>query len=274
MPAIHIDNPSDSRLADYRLRSDPELLRTRGLFVAEGRIVVARLLTDQRHRVRSLLLNPAAHREFAETLAPWIAQIPTYVCKTTDFASITGFNIHRGCLALAERPEEMPWDQVTANARTLVVLEGVSNADNVGGVFRNAAAFGADAVLLSPTCCDPFYRKAIRTSMAATLRVPVARVTPWPDRLKDLREAGFTVLAFTPREDAVCLTSFFEAARPARLALIFGGEGEGLTGPALQFAHTRVRIPIRSEVDSLNLTVAAGIALFWAAARGRAGPGM
>ena len=102
------------------------------------------------------------------------------MCETPDFLGITGFNLHRGCLALVERPAAIAPCQILRDARTIVVLEGVANADNVGGVFRNVAAFGADGVLLSPTCCDPFYRKAIRTSMGATLRVPFARIDDWP----------------------------------------------------------------------------------------------
>jgi len=263
VPEIQIENVDDRRLADYANVSDAELLKRRGLFVAEGRLVVERLLADGRYRVRSVLLNAAAHDALAPTLAPWVDELPIYICKTSDFSPITGLNIHRGCLALAERPMEMSCEKLTAEARTLVVLEGVANADNVGGVFRNAAAFGVDAVLLSPTCCDPFYRKAIRTSMAAALGVPFARVHPWPDHLQALRDAGYQLIAFTPAVDAESLASVARSAGPARLALMFGGEGDGLTSTVQQLADVRVRIPIRPEVDSLNLAVASGIVLSW-----------
>jgi tRNA G18 (ribose-2'-O)-methylase SpoU len=138
----------------------------------------------------------------------------------------------------------------------------VSDADNVGSVFRNVAAFGAGPVLLSPACCDPLYRKAIRTSMAATLRVPFARVDPWPDRLSVLRAHGFALVALTPRDPAEDLDVFASRARGAKLALLIGNEGAGLTPAVEAAADYRVRIPIRSDVDSLNLAVAAGIAMY------------
>jgi tRNA G18 (ribose-2'-O)-methylase SpoU len=139
----------------------------------------------------------------------------------------------------------------------------VANADNVGGVFRNAAAFGAGAVLLGPACCDPFYRKAIRTSMAATLRIPFARLEPWPDALESLRADGFAIVALTPDPSARSIGEFHRHAPSGRLALLFGSEGSGLTGGAQALADERVRIPIQPAVDSLNLAVASGIALSW-----------
>jgi tRNA G18 (ribose-2'-O)-methylase SpoU len=150
---------------------------------------------------------------------------------------------------------------VLRDARLVVALEDVANADNVGGVFRNVAAFGADAVLLSPSCCDPFYRKAIRTSMAATLRVPFVRINAWPEGLSDLRTRGFTLVALTPREPAQALDAFARAARPDRLVLLVGAEGAGLSPAVERAAHVRLRIPVRPVVDSLNLAVATGIAL-------------
>jgi tRNA G18 (ribose-2'-O)-methylase SpoU len=142
------------------------------------------------------------------------------------------------------------------------VLEGVGNADNVGGVFRNAAAFGADLVVLSPGCCSPLYRKAIRTSMGATLRVPFVHVTDgWPGTLTTLRGAGFTLVALTPREPAVALDDLAARLAPAPLAVIVGAEGQGLTAAVEAAADVRVRIPILPSVDSLNLAVAAGIVL-------------
>src|SRR5262249_23063259 len=157
---------------------------------------------------------------------------------------ITGYNIHRGCLALAVRPAPAALDDVLRAARTVVVLEGVTNADNVGGVFRNAAAFGAGAVLLSPTCCDPLYRKAIRTSMGAVLSVPFARAAPWPAAISLLRSRGFTVGALTPRDPAEHLDVFAAdvSARHDRpkVALLIGTEGAGLTQEAESVADRRV----------------------------------
>jgi tRNA G18 (ribose-2'-O)-methylase SpoU len=188
--------------------------------------------------------------------------VPIYVCGAADFLGITGHDLHRGCLALAARPAPPPIDALLAPARTAIVLEAVGDADNVGGVFRNVAAFGGGPVLLSPACCDPLYRKAIRTSMAATLRVPFAGLDPWPDALSVLRAHGFALVALTPREPAEDLEAFASRARGAKLALLIGNEGTGLTPAVEAAADSRVRIPIRSGVDSLNLAVAAGIALY------------
>lgn len=260
MERIH--GPDDPRVAEYRGISDPELVRARHLFIAEGRLVVRRLIESGRYTLRSLLLSDATFRDF-EALLPAIAPtIPVYVGNAADFTSITGYNIHRGCLALAVRPEVPAIDELLGSTHTVIVLEGVTNADNVGGVFRNAAAFGAGAVLLSPTCCDPLYRKAIRTSMAAVLRIPFARIDDWPAGLSQLRSHGFTIVALTPREPAEELDTFASRPKPPKLALLVGTEGSGLTPEVETAADCRVRIPTRDRVDSLNLAVAAGIALY------------
>ena len=260
-----VSDPADPRLHDYIVVSDPELARDRGLFVAEGRLVVRRLIEDGRHTFRSLLVSDAALRSLDPVVAAIPEQVPIYVCAGRDFVGITGHDIHRGCLALVERlPARRLSDLLhgspLAPGTTLVVLEGVTNPDNVGATFRNAAAFGAAAVLLSPSCCDPLYRKAIRTSMAATLRVPYALVNPWPDGLADLRAAGFVLTALTPSPTAQPLAEF-RPAGSTRIALLVGTEGEGLSRGAEALADCRVRIPVQPEIDSLNLAVATGIAL-------------
>ena len=259
MAVVPIVAPDDPRIADYRALRDGELLRGRSLFVAEGRLVVERVLRDNRYRVLSLLLNPASHEALdrAGLLTP---DLIAYVCAPTAFRDITGVDVHRGCLGLVQRAPAVPWRDVVKGGRLVVVLEDATNADNVGGAFRNAAAFGADAVLLSPACCDPLYRKAVRTSMAAVLRVPYAHLTPWPEGLEELRAEGFTVAALSLRKPAIPLERFAQSP-PDRLALLVGTEGAGLTGRAEAAADMRVRIPIRAEVDSLNLAVAIGIAL-------------
>jgi tRNA G18 (ribose-2'-O)-methylase SpoU len=256
-------NPTldDPRLADYRGVSDPELARSRGLFVAEGRLVLKRLIADGRYRLRSVLVSEAARRDLEPSLARVASEAPIFVCDTAVFTRVTGYHLHRGCLALVERPPQRSLDDVLRLVNLAVVLEGVANADNVGGVFRNAAAFGAGAVLLDPTCCDPLYRKAIRTSMGATLVTPFARLGEWPSSLNALREAGFTLVALTPREPSEAIDAFVARPRPPRCALIVGAEGVGLTPAVESMANHRVRIPIAPEVDSLNLAVAAGIAL-------------
>jgi tRNA G18 (ribose-2'-O)-methylase SpoU len=256
-----VSGPDDSRLADYRRVSDPELVRRRGLFVAEGRLVVRRLIDDGRHRVRSLLVSDAALESLRPALARLDSTVPIYVCAVEDFVGVTGYNIHRGCLALAEPRAAIAVGDLLESATRIVALEDVANPDNVGGVFRNAAAFGFDAVLLSGACCDPLYRKAIRTSMAATLRVPFATLEGWPASLTTVRAHGFTIVALTPNEPAEDVDEFARRLRPGRLALLVGAEGAGLSEAALQLAHGRVRIPIKPEVDSLNLAVATGIAM-------------
>jgi tRNA G18 (ribose-2'-O)-methylase SpoU len=261
MPVVHLESLDDPRIVEYRALSDPELARSRGWFVVEGRLVLRRLLEDGHFGIRSVLLSPAARRAVEPLLDRLGSELPVYVCRARDFLNITGFNIHRGCLALVERPADRSIRGVLHGARTVVALEAVANADNIGGVFRNAAAFGVDAVLLSPTCCDPLYRKAIRTSMAATLRVPFARFEQWPQGLASLRDQGFTIAALTARHGAQPLEAFAAAKRPDRLALLVGAEGTGLSDEAISFADTEVHIPIRPDVDSLNLAVAAGIAL-------------
>ena len=187
--------------------------------------------------------------------------MPIYVCETEEFAAITGFNLHRGCLALAERPDVRAFEDVMRAADLLLVLEAVTDADNIGSAFRNAAAFGA-SVLLSEACCDPLYRKAIRTSMGSTLRTPYARLEHWPRDLATLKSEGFTLVALTPRADAIDLPTCARKQRQ-RLALLVGSEGPGLSAEAEALADVCVRIPIAAAVDSLNLATATGIALYY-----------
>jgi tRNA G18 (ribose-2'-O)-methylase SpoU len=267
MPVIPIDDLADPRVADYRNVPDPELLRGRGVFVAEGRYVVRRLLATTRFVTRSLLLTPAAYDSLAD-VHTHRDSLPTYLVSQDAMNAITGFNIHRGCLAIGERPASVPWQTLARDARRLVVLEGVANADNIGGVFRNAAALGADAVLLGPSCTDPLYRKAIRTSMGAALQVPFARMEQWPDDLVRLRASGVTLLALTPAADAIELAQLHQPAVSQRVgiadrvALLLGHEGEGLSHAAVRAADVRVRIPMEAGVDSLNVATAAAIALY------------
>jgi tRNA G18 (ribose-2'-O)-methylase SpoU len=263
MTVERIECANDARAAAYREVADGELLRRRGVFAAEGRLVVRRLIAARRYTFESLLLNDSALRDLESAIAELDASVPVLVCGTDAFAQLTGYNIHRGCLGLVRRPPPIAASSLIASAARLVVLDGVTNADNVGGVFRNAAAFDVDGVLLSPTTCDPLYRKAIRTSMGAALQVPFARAAPaeWQAAVADLQAAGFTVVALTPREPSEPLDLFASRARPPRLALLVGAEGAGLSEAMESGADYRVRIPISDRVDSLNLAVAAGIAL-------------
>jgi tRNA G18 (ribose-2'-O)-methylase SpoU len=261
MPFVRVEACDDPCVADYREVSDAELVHRRGVFVAEGRLVVRRVIEDGRYAVRSVLVSETARRSLGAALESVASAAPVYVCDAPDFLGITGRDFHRGCLALVERPLPRALGDVLPPARLLVLLDAVGNADNVGAVFRSAAAFGVDAAILGPSCCDPLYRKAIRTSMAATLRVPFVRLDEWTDQLSQIRAAGFAIVALTPREPSETIDAFLVRPRPPRVAVLVGGEGPGLT-PALEAAADyRVRIPIRADVDSLNLAVAAGIAL-------------
>ena len=269
MAIEHIRGAGDPRIAAYRDMPDADLVHSRGLFVAEGRLVVRRVIEDGRYRVQSVLVSEAARRSLEPLLTTIPPDVPIYVCGAGDFLGITGHDIHRGCLALVERPPALSIDALLTAVENrctpsvqVVVLEGVTNADNIGGVFRNAAAFGAAGVLLSPTCCDPLYRKAIRTSMGAALRVPFARADDWPAVLSQLRAAGFIIVALTPREPSERLEAFRSHPRADRVALVVGTEGGGLTPSVEAAADYRVRIPTSDGVDSLNLAVAAGIALY------------
>ncbi len=267
--AHSIETADDPRVALYRGVADAELLRTNGLFVAEGRLVVRRVLEDARYRVVSVLVNEAAHRDLDASLHAR-ADVPVFVCPTATFADITGYAIHRGCLALVERPASPSVADVLAASDRVVALERVGNADNVGGVFRSAAAFGA-AVLLSPGSCDPFYRKAVRTSMGAVLRVPFARADDWPAALDAARAAGFTIVALTPRQPSVAIDAFAGGA-PRRVLLVVGTEGAGVSSDVETTADCRVGIPMADGVDSLNLSVAAAIALYALRAGSDRGP--
>ena len=262
---IHrIDSLSDPRIADYAHVANPAWLIERGLFVAEGRLVVRRLLGTDRFEVQSVLLTPAAVAALGDELSGerYRDRLPVYVCEQQALNELAGFNFHRGCLALAKRPlDTVPLDRF-AGADRLLALERVGNPDNVGGLFRVAAAFGAQGVILDGRTGDPLYRKAIRTSMGAVLRIPFTKSQSWLDDLKWLQRAGMTLVALTPDPSAMTLRAF-AASQPADhpLVLMLGAEEPGLTAAARKAAHVRVRIPISEDVDSLNVVVAAGIAL-------------
>lgn len=257
----------DERIANYRLVADPERLEARGLFVAEGRLVVERLLSASARpgnpyfgAAESVLVTPAAYARM-EPVLQRVAGTPIYVVPQDVMNGLTGFNFHRGCLALARRPPVATLDDVNLGAvARAIVLEGVNNPDNVGGIFRCASALGADLVVLGPACADPLYRKSIRTAMGAVLDVPWVTATRWPGDLDLLRAAGLTVLALTPDSAATPLPS---VAPLTRVALLAGAEGSGLSAEAQAAADLAVTIPMTSRgADSLNVTTAMAIALY------------
>jgi tRNA G18 (ribose-2'-O)-methylase SpoU len=261
MPVVRVESAEDGRLAGYRAVSDPELARTHGLFVAEGRRVVRRLLEVSTAVPQSVLVTESARQSLADVLEAR-PDLDVFETPQAVMNAVAGFNIHRGCVALALRPPLPAWEELATRASRLVVLEGVGDADNVGSVFRCAAAFGAGGVLLGPACADPLYRKAIRTSMAATLSVPFAIAVPWPDVLAALQFRGWLVVGLTPRPDQEPLWEAGADARHRRTALVFGHEGDGLTRAALGACNVLARIPMAPGVDSLNVAVSVGVALY------------
>lgn len=247
-------------MADYAKVGDPAWLRSQRLFVAEGRLVVRRLIEAARFDIESILVTSTALKSLGDDIDS--IDCPVYVITPAALESLTGFDFHRGCLALARAPVTEPALETFAAAPRLLALEGVNNPDNVGGLFRVADAFDVGGVLLDATSADPLYRKAIRTSMGAALRVPYARINRWPAELDQFRAHGFQIVALTPDASATPLSSFAESlAADADLILMLGAEGPGLTPAAFEIADVKVRIPVVASVDSLNVVVAAGIAL-------------
>ncbi len=262
---IRIASVDDPRLDDFRNVSDPALMRDRGLFVAEGRLAVQRLLAS-RFRTRILLVIESALEglKASLTVGRRDREVDVYITDSVQLRLVTGFRFHRGCLGLGERPaseENLAELPPAVPGRPLVVLDGVSDPDNVGSIFRNAAAFGAAGVMLSPACADPLYRKAIRTSMGTTLQLPFRVADEWPGVLERIREAGARLVALTPLEPAVDIEAFVRRGAGVGVALLLGNEGDGVSRAALDLCDERVRIDIAPAVDSLNVANAAAIAL-------------
>ena len=260
MPQIIIPLPDDPRLAEYRNLPDAELLPHHGVFVAEGRLVVRRLLESQLV-TQSVMVTEPALASLEHVLARH-DDLPVYVVPQGVMNAITGFNIHRGCLALGERPAARSVADLTQVAQRLVAIERVGNADNVGAIFRNAAAFGIDGVLVGPSCTDPLYRKAIRTSMGAALTMPFVEAEPWPGVLQDLQTDGWNVIAMTPSPTALPLADIARVVGGNRVVVLVGHEGEGLTQDSLAASSYQARIPMAAGVDSLNVATALAIALY------------
>lgn len=264
-PIERIASLLDPRIVDYRDIRDADLLGRKGLFMAEGRLVVWTLLADSRFRARSVLLSDAAWEAMREAILSLDAPPPVYVAPQDIVSAVAGFHVHRGCLAVGERGEMMSpataLSSVAPGPALVVALEGLSNHDNVGAIFRNAAAFGAGAVLLDHRSCDPLYRKAIRVSMGAALRTPFARAADAAELLKELSASGFSTVALATSAVMTIDELANAPARPARIALLLGAEGPGLTDATLAAADHTVRIPMAPGTDSLNVATAAAIAM-------------
>ena len=283
-PLIVVDDLDDARLDLYRDLNDPgrrtRLDADQSIFVVEGRLAVDRLLTS-RYTVRSLLIDDHQLTSAGELVAATRAQgAPVFVGSRALVASTVGFALHRGVVAVANRPSPVDAGRLLAEAvgtaspegapRLVAVLEGLNDHENIGSLFRNAAAFGVAAILLDPTCADPLYRRSIRVSVGHVLHLPFARLVPWPNGLDLLRAAGFLVAALAPRPATdigipVVLLADLKARmsasdHPVGVTLLVGAEGPGLTDAALAAADVVVSIPMADGVDSLNVATAAAVA--------------
>jgi tRNA G18 (ribose-2'-O)-methylase SpoU len=263
---VEIDDPRDPRVHEYTDLTDVALRRRRepaeGLYIAESQQVIRRAMAAG-HRPRSFLMARRWLDDSADLLAaPAAADVPVYLGTEQVLRSITGFHLHRGALASMHRPTPRSVGDLLEDATRVAVLEDVVDHTNVGAVFRSAAALGVEAVLVTPRCADPLYRRSVRVSMGAVFQVPWTRLAPWPDGLDVLRDKHFTVAALTLGEASVSLDDL-AATPPERLALMLGTEGHGLSRAAIGRADVAVRIPMSGGVDSLNVAAASAVA-FWA----------
>jgi tRNA G18 (ribose-2'-O)-methylase SpoU len=259
MEIIRIDDPADPRVAPYLSIRERDLAGRQGRFVAEGKVVLNVLFSAARFKAESVLVLENRLAGLADTLRLALPSMPVYAASQPVMDAIAGFHIHRGILAIGRKRDDDGPESLIASLpprALVVVLVGLSNHDNVGAIFRNAAAFGADAVLLDETCCDPLYRKAIRVSVGAALKVPFAIASDAGSIAALLDRAGFGQVALSPSGEG----DIRYASRPDRLALYLGTEGDGLPGALLSRLQT-VRIGMAKGFDSLNVAAASAVAL-------------
>jgi tRNA G18 (ribose-2'-O)-methylase SpoU len=263
-----VTDSADDRLADYVSLTDVALRSkhepAKGLYIAESSTVLGRALAAG-HRPRSVLLAP----RWVPDLERMLAELPdddlvvtAFVADEPVLEAITGFHVHRGALAAMQRPALASVASVLVGARRVAVLEDIVDHTNVGAAFRSAAALGVDAVLVTPQCADPFYRRSVRVSMGTVFQVPWTRVPSWPAGVDELRAAGFVTAALALSDDSITLDDLVTEA-PERLALVLGAEGHGLKAQTIAACDRVVRIPMAGGVDSLNVAAAAAVA-FWA----------
>jgi tRNA G18 (ribose-2'-O)-methylase SpoU len=256
---VPVDDPADPRVAPYLAVRERDLVGRRGEFIAEGEVVLRVLLGGARCRASSLLVAQNRLARLRPLVRDLDESVPIYLASPSVMDAVVGFHIHRGVLAHGERPRDPGAEALLAGlgpSALALCLFGISNHDNMGGLFRNAAAFGAGAVLLGPDCCDPLYRKAIRVSVGAALKVPFARLADGEDAIALLARAGFTPLALSPSGGA----RLAQVERPARCALLLGAEGPGLPAGLLKRAR-KLSIPMAAGWDSLNVAAASAVAL-------------
>lgn len=263
MPVIEITDLSDARLADFAHATDVLLKNGRGphgVYIAESALVLERAIRAG-HTPRAVLALGGTVDEAVALVGP---DVPVFSGPGAMLAELTGYLLHRGLIASLERPLLPDPATLLAGTRRVVILENVVDPTNVGAIFRSVAAIGADAVLVTPRCSDPFYRRAIRVSMGTVLQAPWTRVGEWPALRELLTASGFHLAALALSDKAMSLRDF-AANAPDRIALVLGTEGDGLTPEALDAADTIVQIPMRHGIDSLNVAAAAAVAM-WALA--------
>jgi tRNA G18 (ribose-2'-O)-methylase SpoU len=273
VPVFRVSDPLDDRLSDYlsltdvvlRSRHEPE----KGIYIAESASVIQRAL-EAGHRPRSILMTHRWLEPLADLLAKSDAgptgSVPVYVADAEVLNAVAGFNVHRGALASMRRPVLPDVADLLATlgpgSCRIVLLEDIVDHTNVGAIFRSVAALGADAVLVSPRCADPLYRRSVRVSMGTVFQVPWTRMLDWRSAASALKQSGFTIAALALSDDSVTLDEFVRNA-PTRLALALGAEGDGLSAFAVAEADVAVRVPMQGGVDSLNVAAASAVAL-WA----------
>lgn len=260
---VDIADPADQRLDDFRdlnsVDRRPDLPTGKGLVIAEGVLVVQRMLAS-RFTPRALLGTERRLAELGSGLDG--LDVLYYRVDPGVMADVVGFHLNRGVLASASRAAEMSVPDVIATAATVAVLEGVNDHENLGAVFRNAAGLGVDAVIFGSGCADPLYRRAVRVSMGHALLVPFARAPQWPAELEILRAEGFRLLAMTPDPAAAALADAMAGLAAQRVAILVGAEGPGLQEHTMRASDVRVRIPMSRGTDSLNVATAAALAFY------------
>lgn len=275
MNLVPIESLSDPRIALYANMRDAELAQRTdpldssahsGVFIAEGELVVRRLVRS-RFKTQSVLTTPTRLKSIGDALAGLPAATPIYLADQNLLNQIVGFNMHRGLLAIGERGTLPSLADLVQRPGPVLILEDLTNHDNLGGIFRNAAALGGPGVwiLLSPRCADPLYRKSLRVSMGLALSVPCTRAETWPDAMRTLSAAGYETWGLTPQNGAIPLRAASGRAGAGKVALVLGSEGPGLSDQALAACDRRVCVEMDKAddaVDSLNVAMAAGIALF------------
>jgi len=258
-PQIHFITEAqldDQRLFYFRDLQDRRLADEAGRFVVESELVVRKLLRSP-VETESVMLTAPHLASLDPLLSSLSADFPVYVVPQAVMDQVTGFHVHRGCMAIARRPER----SIPEDARLIAVCVDLVDVDNVGAMARNAAAFGVDALVLSPRCADPYYRKAVRTSAGAVLTLPIVRAARWPQELEDLRQRGFTLLGTALSPNAVPLA---QCPRSPRTAVLFGSEGPGLDTATMDLCDALVTIPMAQSpaVNSLNVATAAALVFF------------